>query len=242
MTAGPDRPDTRYALYFRPPDDDPLTRAADRWLGRSPVPDAPLPPPPGGIDPIVWKEWTAGPRGYGFHATLKPPFRLAPETDRHGLETAVAAFASARRSFELPGLTLRRIGRFLALGLEAPTGEMNKLADDCVRALDAFRAPPTAPELAKRRAAALNARQEEYLARSGYPYILEEFRFHMTLTGALDPSALDEAEEFLSGYLGNLPGRPIAVRDLCLFRQHEHGAPFSLARRVPFGSGERVNE
>jgi hypothetical protein len=29
-------------------------------------------------------------------------------------------------------------------------------------------------------------RQRNYLDRWGYPYVMEEFRFHMTLTGRLD--------------------------------------------------------
>ena len=37
----------------------------------------------------------------------------------------------------------------------------------------------------------LTDRQEALLTQWGYPYVMEEFRFHITLTGALDPAHLD---------------------------------------------------
>ena len=50
-----------------------------------------------------------------------------------------------------------------------------------------FARPPGAAELERRRKAGLSAAQEKMLLRWGYPYVLDEFRFHLTLTGRLQP-------------------------------------------------------
>src|SRR3546814_16854276 len=63
---------------------------------------------------------------------------------------------------------------------------------DCVRAFDRFRAPPSETALARRRAAGLSARQEANLQAWGYPYVMEDFRLHFTLTGRItDPAQPD---------------------------------------------------
>ena len=67
------RAEARVAVYYAPLPDDPLTGAAACWLGRDPVTNAPVRQPD--LPGIV--ELTADPLGYGFHATLKPPMRLA---------------------------------------------------------------------------------------------------------------------------------------------------------------------
>lgn len=241
MSTPPEIATARYALYFRPPENALLTALGDRWLGRVPITGTPLPDPPVGIQPKLWSEWTGAPRLYGLHATLKPPFRLVPGTDRAALVEALKSFAATRHGFELPGLDIRAIGRFLALVPSSPAPEIDALSADCVRVFDRFRAHPDAAELARRRAAGLTPRQEEALVKWGYPYVLQDFRFHITLTGPLGPDALQAATAYLKEYFGAQLGRPVPVDGLCLFEQAAPGRPFERTMRCPFGRRTAIN-
>ena len=88
----------RVAIYYAPLPEDPLTPLSSSWLGRDPVTNAPVPQP--SLDGI--SEITAEPRLYGFHATLKPPMRLAEGTDWRGFVAAVRTMAADIAPFALP--------------------------------------------------------------------------------------------------------------------------------------------
>ena len=225
------RPATpRYALYFAPPAQSPLWRFGSAVLGY----DAEA----GTLrrfDAARWSEITAEPRRYGFHATLKAPFRLAPGRREAELTAACARFAGNRAGFACPGVTLASIGRFLALRLAAPSAALDRLAAGAVAALDEFRAPMTEAEREKRLRAPLTPRQREYLDRWGYPYVLDDFRFHMTLTGPLEDEERALAEAELAEHFAASGGDgPLIVREIALYRQET--GPFRLIARFPFGS------
>ena len=124
----------------------------------------------------------AAPRRYGFHATLKPPFRLAEGADAAGLDAAAARGGGGFAPFALR-LRLGWLGGFLALVPEAAPPELAALAAACVTRARRLPGAAGAAELARRRAAGLDAVEAENLRRWGYPYVLDRFRFHMTLTG-----------------------------------------------------------
>ncbi len=177
-------------------------------------------------------EITATPRRYGFHGTLKPPFRLAGGTDAAGLDRALAALASDVAAFTAPPLMLHRIGRFIALVPSGPCPALSGLAARAVTGLDAFRAPPGESELARRRASGLTPRQNEHLDRWGYPYVLDEFRFHLTLTGALASDDADPVFEALSRLTAPFRAAPLPVTEICLFGENGEGR-FHIAGRYP---------
>ena len=160
----------RYAIYWAPEPGEPLAEFGASWLGRDAETGA-LRSPPRIVqaDPASVAEVTAEPRRYGFHATLKPPFALKSETNVRDLLEAVRSFAAERASFALPTLRLASIDGFLALVPAERSDALQRLADECVRAFDGFRAPPLAAELARRRRAPLSPRQDGYLERWGYP-------------------------------------------------------------------------
>lgn len=171
---------TRFAIYDAPVDDA-LARFGATWLGwdvrtgRAPV-QAGVP----GLDDI-----TMTPRKYGFHGTLKPPFRLADGHTADELQAGVADLAGRCAPAQSGGLQLTTLGGFLAL---TPTGDLSgleRVASACVRDLDVFRAPASGAELERRRSTGLSARQEALMLKWGYPYVMEEFRFHLTLSGRL---------------------------------------------------------
>ena len=228
---------TRYAIYFAPIAGSDLAQFGDHWLGRNVETGASLEQPTlSGFDAARLRELTEAPRQYGFHGTLKPPFRLADGCDTGDLRRALAGFAVQRGAFEIEALTLEAIGDFIALVPEEPSPALSNLADLCVTEFDPYRAPPDAGELARRHAAGLTPRQAELLARWGYPYVLDEFRFHLTLTGPIvDAAERARVARLLGPLVAPLLDRPVPVRALCLFRQPDRASPFRLVQRFPFG-------
>ncbi len=231
--------EARYAIYYAPERGSPLERFGAAWLGRDvhtgqAEPAMSLP----GIEAGRQREITEDPRHYGFHGTLKPPFALAEGRATAELESAAAAFARMRQPFMIPPLRLARISGFLALIPSADAPELMALADDCVRAFDGFRAPPTAAELAKRRQAGLSAVQEAHLRRWGYPYVMDQFRFHLTLTARLAKDEAGRVVEGLAEVLAPLCRDPLVVDAINLFTQNRRSEPFRLTHRYRFGSGE----
>jgi hypothetical protein len=174
-------------------------------------------------------ELTASPRQYGLHGTLKPPFFLTRGTTESDLLDTVAGLAAGQKAFDLPPLKLETIGSFLALTPSAPCPELDDLARACVIGLDRFRRPPGPQELARRRAAGLTPNQERLLAQWGYPYVLEEFRFHLTLTERIpDADERLRVQAGLSALLGPVVSQPVPVRDIAVFRQIHPDAAFTV--------------
>ena len=228
----------RYAVYYAPPAEGGLWRLAQRWLGRDcETGEALAQPALEGWSAAEIAAVTESPRHYGFHATLKAPFRLAAGVSPAALHDALAAFAARRRPFLAPPPKVSAIGSFIAVTLSAPAPEMQALADAAVEELDTLRAPLKAEEIARRLKGGLTPRQEELLRRWGYPYVQEEFRFHMTLTGSI---AAAERRERLQTQLAALfrpvLAEPVPVREICLYSQSDSDRPFLLARRFGFGA------
>ena len=221
--------DIRYAVYYLPPEGSDLAAFGAGWLGWDVAGGGAAAHPQTTLDlPTI----TATPRVYGFHGTMKPPFRLAPGMNETGLREAVQALAARHAPFEGPALKLAGLGSFLALIPSAQCEPLKTLAADCVQSLDAFRAPAGEAELAKRRAAGLSAQQDEMLVRWGYPYVLDEFRFHLTLSGRLDATTAAAAEAVLTDLTAPLTRDPMPVHEVCLVWQVD-GAPFRLLHRYP---------
>ncbi len=215
---------TRYAIYYLPPEGA-LADFGAAWLGWDvAVGEAVAQPDVPGLEEV-----TAAPRRYGFHGTLKPPFRLAEGMDSDGLQDAVADLAANCEPAQSAGLTLSRLGRFLALTPVGETAGIARVAATCVAELDRFRAPPGAEELARRRKGRLSARQDALLMRWGYPHVMEEFRFHLTLTGRLPKDRLAHWAEIVQAQLPALPA-PI-VLDQCALVAERGDGRFELIQR-----------
>ncbi len=224
----------RCAIYFAPAPGSALEAFGCGWLGRA-LDGADLPQPPvAGIAPARLAEITRSPRHYGFHGTLKAPFALADGTTPDALDAAASAFARERAPFEV---TLRpgSLGGFLALLPAARSPALDRLAADCALAFEIHRAPLGDAEIARRRAAGLTPRQDAYLMRYGYPYVLDEFRFHMTLTERLQAPERDEVLAILMERAAPVCARPLAIDAISVFEQPARDAPFTLRRRYPFG-------
>ncbi|NIZ15280.1 DUF1045 domain-containing protein [Phaeobacter sp. HF9A] len=219
---------TRYAIYYAPPADAAWSNWATQWLGWDMEAGTELSPLAAeGLDVA---SITATPRKYGLHATMKPPMRLAEGRDEAQLRAACAALASHQAPVSLQGLEIARLGRFLALRPLGDEAALNALAAACVTELDAFRAPASEAELERRRAANLSPEQEQNLTRWGYPYVLEQFRFHITLTGKLPKGDLPAVEAYLATELAPVLPKPFVIRDLALMGEAPDGR-FHLIQR-----------
>ena len=230
-------PAARYAIYHAPRPDSVLWQAGCRWLGRNPatgeVLDQPAVP---GMSGERLHRLTASARLYGLHATLKPPFHLAPGRGHDALDQALEQFAGSCPAPRSLHLRVAPLSGFLALQPVDDDPALLQFASACVAQFDAFRAPPDEAELARRRAAGLNARQEALLLQFGYPYVLDQFRFHITLTDRLTPEDRASLQPWLAAHLADALREPLTLSDICLFVQPAPQAPFRLLRRYPLQS------
>ncbi|MGE6739882.1 DUF1045 domain-containing protein [Allorhizobium pseudoryzae] len=227
----------RYAINFTPPASDPLTIAASQWLGRNAFSGEAMESPAiRGLDLHEIAFNTAVPRRYGFHGTLKPPFRLADGIAEPLLLRNLMHFAGQYERFCLPRLELARLSNRFALMPSEPSEPLHHLASAVVQHFDAFRAPLSDAELERADTGHLSASQFANLHRWGHPHVMDEFRFHMTLTGAVAPQWNDRFEEVLRRYFEPHLDRPLEVANLALFVETEPGAPFLVHSLHPLGS------
>lgn len=224
---------TRYAIYYAPPPG-PLADFGAAWLGWDAGAGRAVPHPQIGGLPAPIAQITAAPRKYGFHGTIKAPFRLSPSSTEQALLEDVTALAARLAPVRCDGLELRRLGRFLALTPLGEAAALNDLAGQVVTGLDAHRAPLTEPERA-RRAGRLLPRQEANLDQWGYPFVLKDFRFHLTLTGRMDQSTCADVHSCLAPILTPLCPAPLVIDDLALFGEAPDGH-FHLIQRLPLGA------
>ncbi len=218
----------RYAV-FHLSDDPGLAAFGAAWLGWDAVAAREVPHPDIGL-PLA--EITGTPRRYGFHGTLKPPFRLSAGAGPETLVAAVERIAAAAAPVRLAGLVPARIGSFVALVPEGDSAALTALAARCVTALDAFRDPPEAGELERRRKG-LTPAQDAHLDRWGYPFVLDQFRFHLTLTGALEPNLAARVLAVLRDLPPPLP-RPCVLGSVSVLGERADGR-FVEIRRLPLG-------
>jgi len=226
----------RYAMYFTPPPESPLTRLAAAWLGRDPFSGAAVQPPAtAALARAEIAFHTAAARRYGFHATLKAPFELAAGESEASLADAVARFAAGVEPFAIPRLVVGQLDGFFALLPAAPVAALNGLADDVVRAFDRFRLPLSETEIERRNPDALSAEEFHNLHRWGYPYVFDAFRFHMTLTGRVGGGEAERVRAALEEVFGAALAAPVPVDGVALFVEPEAGAPFTAHSYCGFG-------
>lgn len=229
---------TRYAIYYAPAASDPLWAFGSSVLGYDASSGARVDfanHPTLRAAPL--EAWTAEPRKYGFHATLKPPFALAPGADEAALVAAMRTFAAAQAPFDAGPLRVSAIGAFVALKPAGPAPDLSRLADSCVEAFDRFRTPTSAAERARRLQSPLTPSQIENLDRWGYPYVFADFRFHMTLSGPLH----EEDRALFSAAMRDLYApyaRPLVVDGIALFRQAEPSSAFTVLERFAFAKAD----
>jgi putative phosphonate metabolism protein len=222
----------RYAIYYAATPGSPLERFGAQLLGHDAFGGQDL-PFPNGMDEAVpdWREITNDPRKYGFHATLKAPMELADGKTEAALLAACEAFAGAPRSIPTIRPVVNALGDFIAIVPSQRSAELERLAADAVRAFDDFRAPLSPRDRARRNPDRLTPRQRDYLDRWGYPYVMEEFRFHMTLTGRLPAERHETILAILRQRFAALELATMAIDGIAVFRQPDAHSQFRIVRR-----------
>lgn len=232
---------TRYGLYFAPPAPSELWSFGSAVLGYDAETAADVPQiTPASLDPPAFRALTEDPRRYGFHATLKAPFRLAEGRTAEELVAALHAFCSDRGAFRLPRLAVRAVGAnaagdaFIALVEPEPTPALAALERDVVLGFEPFRAPLTDAEIARREPDRLSPRQRENLMRYGYPGVLDLFRFHLTLTGRAPAAQVAALEaELATLYEERVADHGLTIDQIAIFEQVD-GGRFTVRERVLF--------
>ena len=230
----------RYGIYFAPAPTSMWSAAGNRWLGRDAETGMRYPQSGvAGISPLVLQQLTENARRYGFHATLKAPFRLAEGFSEGHLLAMAQAFSSAQQALEIKDVGIHAPGNFLAVQTTDRNSkeQLNGLAMRCVRYFDLLRAAPSAEELSRRRSADLSQRQEALLARWGYPYTEDEYRFHLTLTDALHTvhdDAVAAIRAAAEACFVDALATPLTIDSLTIFKESAPGAAMAVWKRFPF--------
>jgi putative phosphonate metabolism protein len=221
----------RYAIYYAPAPGSELDRFGAHLLGYSAYTGEALPFPNAVTRAVPdWHELTQDPRRYGFHATLKAPFTLTPGKSEAALVAACGSFAATPRPVPVVDPIVSSISGFIAVIPRETSAMLLGLAADCVRAFDAFRAPLTTEDRARRNPSKLTERQRDHLDRWGYPYVMEDFQFHMTLTGRLAAERLQDILPLLQARFAGINLPTFAVDRIALFRQDKAESCFQTVK------------
>jgi putative phosphonate metabolism protein len=239
VAAGAASVNPRYAIYFVPAADSALYRFGAATLGYDcytgkdvGFPDA-LP-----MEEPAWRDLTGEPRRYGFHATLKAPFHLAKETGESELVEEFQRFSRTIEAVPVFEPMVATLQGFVAIIPAATDGAIDRLAAACVTAFDRFCAPLSAQDH-DRRMTGLSERQIGNLDRWGYPYVFEDFRLHLTLTGRLGVDRQAAVVPFLRERFAAACGtQPLRIDRIALLRQDRPDARFLVIRHAAIGAAD----
>ena len=208
----------RYAIYAVPgvgendaPEARRLKALVDTWYARDDLQDL-----------------TIAARRYGFHATLVAPFHLAARHTEAELLAAVEAFAAGRAPVMIPGPRPAAMGSFRVLFPSGDQDGLNALAESIVREFDGFRAPLSKADAHRRRTPHLTSRQRELLDRWGYPYVLDEFHFHLTLTDSVPADRAAHVDAAAAQHFADVAGVDVPLSGITISVEPEPGAAFEI--------------
>ena len=227
----------RYAIYFVPAPDSQILDLGQRWLGRDVYSGCEVADKAYfGLNPGDVRRLTESAAHYGFHATLKAPFELKRGCKEDEVLVAAQALASALRPI-MPKLFVGAIGEFLAILSSDRRDGIWEIHRACLEHFEPYRAALTASDRERRMHTPLDERQLKALLEYGYPYVLEDFRFHMTLTTRIpDPVQLAEVKDALrEGFFCVLNKRQ-DIDAICVLRQGDRNQQFVVLERFQFNS------
>ena len=212
----------RYAIYFVPKGE--LAKFGQAWLGWDCRKGQYISSENAFSEPLADREYfTEKPRKYGLHATLKAPFRLQTTQSEPALRSAFHGFCNHQKPAASGNLTLSEQGGFISLRPQTQSAALFELGKNCLEAFDPFRAPLEQSDLNPRRNARLSPRQNDFLHQWGYPYVLQEFQFHITLSSRLSILQREKIIPALKNLLANELDCPFIIAHLALMGEDRNG-------------------
>ena len=215
---------SRYAIYYIP--DLPLFQIGSDWLGWNSIT---------GQETTLSADHlriTNRPRKYGFHATVKPPFSLASNSTQGDLQDAFQTFCATVSPATGGTLKISRLGRFLAMTQDVQSNDVTELAASTVSHFDKFRAPLSDNDIQKRRQRRLTPEQDALMLRWGYPYVMQEFKFHMTLTGPLQNDEIVSIEQLANTRFQEFIGQSLNIASLALLGEDRDSRRFHVIEKL----------
>jgi hypothetical protein len=216
----------RYAIYYCPQAGTTLATFGQAWLS----PHARV----ASIAPQRLDELLHDARRFGWHATVRAPFNLAAGQTFDDLRRAVVSIAHTMHAFDLP-LRLDSLAGFLALRPESASGRIDALAATCLHALHPLCAP-LSEDARRRRAHGLDMVERELLRRYGYPYVLDRYRFHMTLAAPASPAEERALRVAIAGY--GMEAAVAHIDALAICCEPFPGADFEELEQIPLAIKE----
>jgi len=221
----------RYAIYYTPPPFSPLARFGAGVLGYDCFDGVDVPyDAVTGIELSVLKLMTVEPRRYGFHATVVAPFHLNQRAEGD-LIAAAEAYAARTRPVPVGNLAMSLFNSFVVLVPAEDRPAVSLLAAGALRTFHPFSAPLTAQDRERRLSAGLSAAQIELMDRWGYLYVLDQYRFHMTLAGPVPQAQRAAVRDALWLAYRERASSVVEIDAISVMRQDEPGARFRVLRR-----------
>ena len=212
----------RYAIYFVPKGA--LAKFGRAWLGWDCRKGQYISSENAFSELLADREYfTKKPRKYGLHATLKAPFRLQTTQNEPALRSAFHGFCNHQKPAASGNLTLSEQGGFISLRPQRQSAALFELGKNCLEAFDPFRAPLDQNDLNRRRNARLSPRQNDFLHQWGYPYVLQEFQFHITLSSRLSILQREKIIPALKNLLAHELDCPFIIAHLALMGEDRNG-------------------
>ena len=226
----------RYAIYYAPLENSELDVFGKCWLGWDPYKGLETTKSDLSSSPNLQKfsRFVFAPKQYGFHGTIKAPFRLKDGYTYNDLENKVCEISKQIHSFHLDELIIKKLGNFIAL---IPTNNLkvNELSNKFVKGLDYLRDELSEDELKKRNPEKLTPNQKKMLYKWGYPYVFNEFKFHLTLTSKLNIEEIDGVFKSLQNILKQVNLSKINFNNICIFGQ-KSDEKFYFIKRFKFNN------
>ena len=226
----------RYAIYYVPSENSELDLFGKCWLGWDPYKGVETTKSDLSKLPSFKKfsSLVLTPKQYGFHGTIKAPFKLKNEYTYNDLENKVREISKQIHSFYFDQLIIKKLGNFIGL---IPTNNLkiNAVSNKFVEELDYLRDELSESEIKKRKPHKLTSNQKQMLFKWGYPYVFDEFKFHLTLTSKLNVVEIDEVFRSLQNILKQVNLNKISFNNICIFGQ-KNDEKFYFVKRFNFNN------
>ena len=169
------------------------------------------------------KDYCEQPAKYGFHATLKAPFRLKRNVKTKNFYDVISHIAAQHSRFKIKGLKIVYSKKFTFITSRKPNKLLINLENDLVKHLDTFRAELNKTEIKKRIPDSLTFKQNKYLKEWGYPFVFDQFKFHMTLMNQNNNKLSNKQKLELEKLIYKISNNVIEFNEISLLGENKNG-------------------